>query len=235
MKRFLIVLVVAGLVFLNVSIPNEISAYYTNMPASRVIGQPDFVSSSKNQCNCTTPSASTFNFPYQMIMVGSKLVVTDENNNRLLIYNSIPTTNNASADVVIGQPDFVSSSVNQGNANPSANTLRIPVDLSTDGVKLFVVDDDNHRVLIFNRLPTTNNASADVVIGQTTMNTRLSVSASVSTLKNPTSVFYDNSTGKLFISDGVNSRVLIYNQVPTTNGASADVVLGQADFNSGTA
>ena len=45
---------------------------------------------------------------------GTKLFIADTRNNRVLIYNSIPTENNASADVVIGQPDMVSNSANQG-------------------------------------------------------------------------------------------------------------------------
>jgi hypothetical protein len=37
---------------------------------------------------------------------GSKLVVSDSTNNRVLIWNSIPTANGVPADVVLGQPDF---------------------------------------------------------------------------------------------------------------------------------
>ena len=36
--------------------------------------------------------------------------------------------------------------------------------------------------------------------------------------------------GKLYIADTQNHRVLIFNSIPTANGAAADVVLGQPDF-----
>ena len=44
------------------------------------------------------------------------LIVADEGNNRVLIYNNIGSlgATNGSADVVIGQPDMVSNSPNQG-------------------------------------------------------------------------------------------------------------------------
>ncbi len=232
MKRLRSFLLIYVFLVVSLVFPPPSSAYYTNMSASVVVGQKDFTSNSANQGGSV--GANTLKAAYQMIMVGSKLVVTDENNHRLLIFNSLPTTNNAAADVVIGQPDFVSSSANQGSANPTANTLNIPTDLSTDGTKLFVADNSNHRILIYNRLPTSNNASADIVIGQTTMNTKTS-GLTASTLNQPVGVFFDVSTTKLFISDSINNRVLIYNQVPTTNGASADVVIGQANFTGGSA
>src|SRR5258706_9297716 len=73
-----------------------------------------------------------------------------------------------SASVVIGQPDFTSSSANQGGS-ANANTLSIlntAPDITTDGTKLILSDSLNSRVLIYNKMPTSNNASADVVIGQ---------------------------------------------------------------------
>ena len=42
------------------------------------------------------------------------LFVTDLGYNRVLIWNSIPTSNGAAADVAIGQPDLVSSIANYG-------------------------------------------------------------------------------------------------------------------------
>ena len=34
---------------------------------------------------------------------------------------------------------------------------------------------------------------------------------------------------RLFIADGGNDRVLVFNHIPTQNGAEADIVLGQPD------
>jgi len=35
-----------------------------------------------------------------------KMFVTDRSNNRVLVYNRVPTANGTVADFVIGQPDF---------------------------------------------------------------------------------------------------------------------------------
>ena len=36
--------------------------------------------------------------------------------------------------------------------------------------------------------------------------------------------------GRLFVADTQNSRVLIYNSIPASSGATPDVVVGQPDF-----
>src|SRR5260221_8619332 len=167
MKRFLTIFFVLGLILLNAFIiPSSIKGYYTNMPASLVIGQLNLTSGLANQGS--SPGANTLSAPRNMVVVGRKLIIPDFTNNRVLIYNSVPTANNVSADIVIGQPDMTSNSVNQGGGSTAAaNTLNNPEFVATDGTKLFVSDYANHRVLIFNQVPTTNNTSADIVIGQT--------------------------------------------------------------------
>ena len=63
-------------------------------------------------------------------MAGGKLYVADTQDNRILIYNKIPTTNNAAADVVVGQPNFTSfvqpDLTQNVNATPPPTTCRIP-------------------------------------------------------------------------------------------------------------
>src|SRR5258705_10431531 len=162
MKRFIVIFFVLGIILFS---PATTLAYYTNMPASVVIGQTDFLSGSTNQGGgaSTNPRFG----PTSAIIIAGKLVVSDGANHRVLIYKNIPTTNNVSAETVIGQPDFTSNTKNQCNCTtPAANTLNIPEFVATDGTKLFISDFSNNRVLIYNTLPTTNNASADVVVGQ---------------------------------------------------------------------
>lgn len=73
----------------------------------------------------------------------------------------------AAADVVLGQPDFVSGEQNQGGA-AAADTMRSPLGpvFVTDTGRLFVTDSRNHRVLGFDQVPTANGAAADSVLGQ---------------------------------------------------------------------
>ena len=199
-----------------------------NASADVVIGQSSFSGSSANQGGSV--SANTLYGPREVAMVGNRLLISDRNNHRVLIYNSIPTSNNASADVVIGQTNLSSGSVNQGGSR-GANTLNAPFGIASDGQKLFISEENNHRILIFNSIPTANNASADVVVGQadfTGGSADQGGTVAANTLQNPSGIIVVN--GKLIVGDNVNHRVLIFNQIPTTNNASADVVLGQVNF-----
>src|SRR5260221_12205178 len=99
-------------------IVSPVSAYYTNMPASVVIGQPDFTSGSVNQGGST--GQNTLNAPLGSFSDGTRLFVADFSNSRGLIWNSIPTKNNTPADIVLGQPDFVSSTANNGGVYASS-------------------------------------------------------------------------------------------------------------------
>src|SRR5260221_14544868 len=94
------------------------------MPASVVIGQPDFVSHSANQ-GLSNPTARTLsdtggNMGGIFVDSMGRLLVSDNANNRVLIWNSIPTTNGAAANLVLGQPDFSSSTLNNGGRSASS-------------------------------------------------------------------------------------------------------------------
>ncbi|MBI3397588.1 hypothetical protein HY045_03875, partial [Candidatus Woesebacteria bacterium] len=204
---------------------SAVKAYTSGMSASLVLGQSTFSSNT----SISPPTARSILYPTGIVVIGGKLVVLDGNNSRVLIYNSIPVTNNVSADVVIGQADFVSNT-----RNTTASSFFYPVHLSTDGTKLFISDNSNHRVLVYNSLPTTNNASADVVIGQPDMTTSY-CDTTAALFCAAYDAEYDPDTKKLVITDRDNQRVLIYNSVPTTNGASADVVVGNSNMTGSTA
>jgi len=128
------------------------------------------------------------------------------------------------ATVVLGQPDFTTATENLAAAQ---NNLRLPTAVASDGVHVVVADTNHNRVLIWNRIPTTNNAPADVVVGQADFTGSTLPAGGAPTAKSmrgPQGVWIQN--GKLYVADTQNNRVLIYNQIPTSNGAAADVVLG---------
>src|SRR5436190_11248773 len=104
-KTILLVSILLGLFS-----PSRVFAYTTNMSASVVVGQSDFTT------NNTGTTSSTLNGPRGVAICNGKLIVVDINNNRVLIWNSIPTSNNQAADVVVGQPNFTSSTANNGGA-----------------------------------------------------------------------------------------------------------------------
>lgn len=199
--------------------------------ADVVIGQNDFVSGDINQGEASSTASSINQLAAVYVHEDGKVFIADERNNRVLIYNQIPTTNGVSADIVIGQTDFVSNEANQGGSTTAA-TLNRPTGVHVYDEKLFISDHINNRVLIYNTVPTTNGASADVVIGQNDfesddINQGLA-SSSATSMNNPHAVFAYN--GKLIVADRKNHRTLIYNNIPTTNGVSADVVIGQENF-----
>jgi uncharacterized protein (TIGR03437 family) len=201
--------------------------------ATVVLGQPDMtttaVSTNATQNNLRQPTAVASD--------GVHVVVADTNHNRVLIWNSIPTYNNQPADVVVGQPDFVSIGV---AASPSAKTMRGPQGVWIQNGKLYVADTQDNRVLIYNKLPTSNGAAADVVLGQPDFTTvvqptltQQTTSAAANNMLDPVSVTSDGL--HLFVADLGYSRVLIWNSIPTTNQAPADVEVGQPNFNTSVA
>lgn len=202
----------------------------SNANADVVVGQQNMTSGDANQGGSV--AANTLYGPIGVYSDGMKLIVSDSSNNRILVYNSIPTSNNASADVVIGQANKTSNTENQGGGyTPAANTLYLPYGVHSDGQKLFVADWNNGRVLIYNSIPTADNANADTVIGQQNMTTPATESlAAANILALSSEVFRFGN--KLAITDRGNSRTMIYNSVPTSNGASADTVVGQQNMTS---
>jgi uncharacterized protein (TIGR03437 family) len=198
--------------------------------ATVVLGQPDFTTTTEN----LTASQNNLREPTAVASDGVHLVVADTNHNRVLIWNRIPTTNDAPADVVVGQPDFVSSGLPSGNA-PTAKSMRGPQGVWIQNGKLYVADTQNNRVLIYNQIPTANGAAADVVLGEPNLTTAVepnlasqTTSATASNLLNPVAVSSDGT--HLFVTDLGYNRVLIWNSIPTTNAAPADVEIGQPDM-----
>ena len=124
-------------------------------PADVVLGQPDFVQ------NAAAAGASGMNRPSALWSDGSRLLVADAFNHRVLVWNAMPTSNGQPADLVLGQPDFATTAF-----GTSAETMRGPRGMAFDGAQLFVADGGNHRILIFEGMPTVNGAAADLVLGQ---------------------------------------------------------------------
>ena len=226
---------------------------WNNIPSTNgvqadvVIGQPDFTKNSIPSGN--VPNDKSMRGPQGVWIQNGKLFVADTQNHRVLIYNSIPTSNGAAASVVLGQKDFstfVEPDLTRATAETAANNLINPVAVSSDGIRLYVTDLGHNRVLMWNSIPTSNQAPADVVLGQVNMTSAIANDSThglceangkdadgkdtfpkscLATMDFPRFALSDGK--KLFIADGGNDRVLIYNHIPTNNGEAADVVIGQ--------
>lgn len=194
-----------------------------DMPADFVLGQPDFTS------NASGDGADEMNGPQSPGVSGGKLFVTDYNNNRVLIFDPAPDSGPTAATVVVGQSDFDLSSSACSDAGMSSPESHIAVD-----GKLIVADSSNNRVLIWNSFPGVNGEAADIVLGQQSFDACNAntgeANPTASTFDYPTGVWSDGT--RLVVLDSDNNRALIWNTFPETNFEPADVVLGQADFNS---
>lgn len=202
-----------------------------------VLGQPDFTSGIiNNNGGFHEVSARGFLSPTQIATDGTHLAVADASNNRVLIWNSIPTSSFSPADVVVGQVDFQHRLGNRGASTPSSASLYGPTGVIFVGQKLIISDQSNNRILIYNSVPASNGAAADVVIGQadfTTMSINRTGSTTLPSNKSLYFPYYLSSNGtQLLVADGYNNRVLVWNSVPTGFDVAADVVIGQPSFTS---
>ncbi len=113
-----------------------------NPPASIVLGQNDFNHATRNDDDQNgtddgAPTARTLNHPRGVWSDGTRLIVADSGNNRVLIWNSMPTGNFQPADIVLGQSDFAS---NSAAASPTASSLNYPISAFVLNGQLFVAD-----------------------------------------------------------------------------------------------
>ena len=202
--------------------------------ADRVLGQFDF---SHNIANLV--DAHGFNGLGSLAIDASatpnRLYVADGANNRVLGYKDVTTfTNGGAADLVMGQPDFISGKANNGGLN--ADSLDFPTGVAVDlSGNLYVADSGDNRVLEYSApfagcasLFPCVGGSAAVVFGQAgsfTSSLPNNGGRSANSLLNPVGVVVDAS-GNLYVADQGNHRILEYT-TPLTTDTTADTVFGQ--------
>jgi len=204
-----------------------------NLPqANGLVGQTGYTLGSANTGG---PSASTLSAPQGAPSPdGATWYLADTANNRILGYSAAaPTGITGAASFIIGQPNAQSVAGGAGPVSGSPIGFSNPAKASVGTVGgtsyLVVADSGNNRVLIWNKLPTANIAP-DVVLGQPGFTSgdanHPNATVSASSLSDPTAAVI-GSKGQLIVVDNLNSRVLIWNAVPTANDTPADIELGQ--------
>ncbi|WP_231292587.1 hypothetical protein [Leptospira meyeri] len=196
----------------------------SNVAADVVLGVSNFTTAGPGTCSNVDLSSSE-----GVSTANGKLFVADEGHHRVLIWNTIPTSNYTPPDIVLGQADFNSCNSNRGGPTPTASSLATPGGVWSDGTRLFVADSSNGRVLVWNTIPTTNGQPADLVLGQANMESNVSATTASGFSVGGVYNLFSNGV-QLFIGDGYNNRVLIWDSMPTVNGQPADKVLGQSNF-----
>jgi hypothetical protein len=134
----------------------DISTLSSHKAISFAIGQPNVTS---NAANTGGLSASTLSSPLSMFVSGTKLIVADSGNNRVLIWNTVPTTTGTAADVVLGQANGTSNGTGTGLGNMNRPTGAVVINN-----RLLVADHANYRILVWDSIPTSTGTSADRAI-----------------------------------------------------------------------
>lgn len=219
-----------------------------------VIGQRDFAGRSPNEGNAA-PSQTTLNFSSNgLSRVGlafdaqGNLWVSDATNNRVLRYpvSSLGTgaANEPAADLVLGQPDFVSNSLPSGTARNTKGFLAAPAGIGFDPQGRLYVTDNGFRVMVYVP-PFVSGMSAARIMGVVLPTQQTPPPAiSAQTLGNqtlnppqpPEAVFFIGNNP--FVIDTGNNRILKYDPIEqwplesTQFSPSAIAVIGQPDFSS---
>ena len=199
---------------------------HDHAPADLLIGQPGFAAEGRNAKGSIT--AATLNVPTGIAVSNGVLAVADAWNHRVLIWHGLPQRSNQPADVVLGQADFGGGLANRGTQTAKADTLNWCYGVAISDGRLLVADTGNRRVLIWNAIPTRSGEVPDLVLGQKDFRTRDENGGdapSATSMRWPHGMVI--SDGRLLVADAGNNRIMVWERVPTRNGAPCDFVLGQ--------
>jgi uncharacterized protein (TIGR03437 family) len=197
--------------------------------ADLVIGQPDLLHTAVNYPSnlSSTPNAQGLNGPASLAVDSAgNLYVADAFNSRVLRFPApfaSGVTNLETADLVLGQADFVSTVTDS-----TPHTMNVPVSLAltVEGANAamansgyLVVADANHNRVLFFAKPFSNGMSATLELGQPDLSSS-SPGTTVSAFSAPLGVAVD-PMDNIVVADTGNARVQVFPAVQTlSNGAT---------------
>ncbi len=178
--------------------------------------------------------------------VDNRLFVPDEYNHRVVIWqlDELNRITDRDAAWVLGQPNMNTSLMGAPNARNMTTPIGAAYDASTK--RLFVGDGYHNRILGYDVAPghLENGMAASIVIGQpdfesvgrtagrSGINFGVRMGRGIGSSFLPMGFAIDEIGQRLFVADGENNRVLIYDIRRNTlrNGAEAIGILGQSDY-----
>ncbi|MGV0992575.1 MAG: NHL repeat-containing protein [Mycobacterium sp.] len=196
-------------------------------PADVVLGQPD--GETEGHAAGGRGTERGMHLPTGVLIHDGRLVVADAWHHRILIWNSVPQSNDIAPDVILGQPDASSVEMNRGG-ECSATSFYWPFGIAMVGSAFWVADTGNRRVLGWlNGIPQPEQP-ADVVLGQPDA---ASNSENRGADAGPASFRWAHDIAGnddlLLIADAGDHRVLGWTPLPDAD-RDADLVIGQPDF-----
>ncbi len=202
-----------------------------------VLFQPNFTSSAIN-AGATSVERDGVSNPYSLgayydpTAGDTKFFVNDRANNRIMIYDRVPTLSGMLPDHVIGQLDWSGGLANAGQPAAGAGTLSDNVEVSVCATgEMFVADASNNRVLGWRTVPAANDTPADFVLGQPDFTSTVA-GTSATQMSRPYAAHCIE--GQLFVPERENHRILVYDPLPASGDARPAFVIGQPDFVTGT-
>ncbi|MEL6864312.1 MAG: hypothetical protein AAFP19_07835 [Bacteroidota bacterium] len=150
-------------------------------------------------------------------------------NRRVLYFKTIPSTNFVKADGVIGKPNFEERDYDHKDA-----IWPYSVKVSPNG-QMTITDTQYYRVLLWEDWTKAFDQQADVIIGQASFEGNGQNQFNWFPKANTLNWCYDTCFYKdgLWVADTGSSRLLWFDQVPTSHNAAAQNVLGQDNFTTG--
>ncbi len=210
--------------------------------------EPDFESRSAN--DRTSPRYWTQARDISLDSVDHRLFVSDNYGHRIMIFqlDRMNRILERGARWVLGQPDG-STSVLRDERDATTVKLPLAVEYDESHKRLFVADTWSDRVLVFDLTPgqVESGMEASYVLGQADFESydpraardRIYFGSRAgrgiyTTEARAAEMAMDERNQRLFVTDGGNHRVLVFDVHPDriANGADAIAVLGQDDFTS---
>jgi len=206
----------SGNLWVTDSVNNRVLKYNSADISSNGPNAASAIGQSAYNAKGSDTTATTFDVPVYLAFDSSgNLWVSDENNDRVIRFDSPSSEFSEEADLVIGQ-----ASLTANTQTTDANNFRSPrgIDLDSSG-NLAVVNGNSQRVTIFAAALTDGEDLASY-IGQTGSNTESSADCgngqvTLRCFDEPRGIKYDSSNN-LWVVDRDNQRILLYKELGTT-------------------
>jgi hypothetical protein len=215
----------------------DVAAITNGEDAVNVLNHSDFAST---PCDNGTPEHCQFSIGQGLTYDngGDRLFVGDGNFNRIMVFDVAAITDGEDAVNVLGNDNLEG-----GSCSPSTMcTVQFIQGLFYEELsdQLIAPDNGQNRVLIFDVVVVTDGENASDLFGQVDGNgdpvydsTAVNNAPTADGMNHPSSgVVTDSVNHRLFISDSVNNRILVYGLDSSDQliDHTADNVLGQPDF-----